>query len=148
MKKLVRVAVGVGALVGSMVVAGAPAHAAGSCDPATNPPSVNTWYDENGNYRGTRIVLSDTGYYAYQTYVLETFGQDYYQVSQWRRYAGGQFVRQDCEQKPHQPKPDPGQPRVNSGGGGMGVYLPTRGSTFWVSPPRQPIVTVGEVEPL
>lgn len=126
---------------GLLSVAPAQATGQGCAGPATQPPSPNTWYDPNGNYRGTRVG----GNYAIQVY--ETFGHDFYRVETWDRFYGGTY-RVACEEQPHQPRPvEPPQQPVHGGGGGeaVGVYVPRGNVTIFFSDGgiRQGRVTVG-----
>ena len=141
------VLLGAGAIVGVV----SPAAAAdGDCDPATTPPTLNTWYDGNGKYQGTRLAHRETSYHLYDD-IYDTYGHNYRQVEMWER---GGFLpprRVSCERKPHTPQDQPEEPTITGTGGGyISVGFPTFGSSFIMvgSAPRKGRVDVGDIEPL
>ena len=86
---------------GGLVLASVPAQAAGNgCPPPpASPPTLNTWYDSHGKYRGTR-ELSREQYKGIQAAIVyETFGPDYRQVETWDLRIGGKPMRLDCERQ-------------------------------------------------
>lgn len=143
-------------MAGGVVLTAGPAAAAKvPCPPATTPPSANTWYGPQGDYRGTRI-LSRENYpnnrVAIQSWVVyETFGDGFHQKETWDLRRHWTDKRMDCERteepKPQDPKPQAPPP---SGGGGSsrgGLGGPV-GTPFVTVMEETRYGTVGEVQPM
>lgn len=138
-------------VAGSLMAVGASLPAAasdGGCGPAGDLPTLNTWYDQNNNYQGTRLAHREQTYNL-ATDVYETYGHNFRQIEVWDR--GGLLPprRVECERKPAEPQPEPEQPQVIGGGGGFetGIQFPSFGITIWVtSTPNTGNVNVGEIE--
>lgn len=141
------VLLGAGALVGMSSSAVADD---GGCAPAGDPPTLNTWYNGNGKYQGTRLAHRESSYHLYED-VYDTYGHNYRQVEVWER---GGFLpprRVACERKPDTPQEEPEKPKVTGAGDGrISVSFPSFGRAFIMvgTPTREPRVEVGEVEPL
>lgn len=155
-RKIVRRSIAMGAAVGlgSLVAMGASSPAAASdsnCGPATALPVANTYYDNQNNYKGTRIAHQYNNVHLVDA-VYDTYGPGYRQVEVWQ--AGGLLPPQRiaCERKPSEPVKKPEEPAITPATGGWySVNFHQFGfRTFLVgSPaPRSGTVTVGEVEAL
>ena len=140
-------------LAGGAVLAAGPASAAEvPCQPATTPPSANTWYSPQGDYRGTRIVSRENypnNRVAIQSWVVyETFGNGYYQKETWDLRRQWTDKRMNCVRK-EEPKPQPPKPAGRGGASSGGLGGPP---VSWVVPgggDEEPLYgTVGEIQPM
>lgn len=152
-RRLIRtIAGGAGALflsAGFLVAGGSPAAATGTCTNVTNLPTLNTWYDGNGNYQGTYRAYAENGY-GHKTRVYDTYGPHFRQVEMWDEFDSMVPRLVSCVRKPHTPEPEPEEPQI-SGGGGRGathVSFPRIGVGFSIhgGTGRKGTVTVGDAE--
>ncbi len=140
------------ALVAGSVMWASPATAADDCAPASAPPSANTWYNDAGEVRGTRVLSREnwpTGGPAIgATVVYETRLNGVLRRETWelRRVLPPQ--RTECQEveKPVDEKPattprtgGAGREGTGGGGGGLGAGAWSGGGGGGVG-----IVTVGK----
>lgn len=147
---------GIGVLAASLgtAVGAAPALASDTtqCQNAGAPPTANAWYDQDLNYKGTRLVYREdypnSAVAMQSTRIFETFGQGYWQVEVWDLRSNQNHLRVSCQRVPSEPTKEPGNPQVVEGGPGVGggVHLPFRSVTIFPSIPYTGKVTVGEME--